>query len=206
MHSLMIQPSGSSAGGQATTPATAEGQVLDAQLELAAKKAALRELEAQAAGGPASVPTAPLPPGASRTTVVMEKDGKTTILENPTAEQLRQLGISSRGAEWNLLGRLEPRQIMGLSVFALMATVGITWLLLHYLRGGRSTAQSGVSTDLNARMVRIESAVESVAVEVERISEGQRYAARMLAEGAAVPVAVPERGEAIPQQRMERKP
>jgi hypothetical protein len=28
----------------------------------------------------------------------------------------------------------------------------------------------------------------------------------MLAEGAAVPVAVPERGEAIPQQRMERQP
>ena len=89
---------------------------------------------------------------------------------------------------------------MGLSVFALMATVGITWLLLHYLRGGRSMAPSAPSTELNARMARIENAVESVAVEVERISEGQRFTSRMLSEGAAQPVTHAAAGDrAVPQ-------
>lgn len=193
----LMQGTGAPAQG-ASAAQQAQAARLDAQLEVEAKKAALRELqEANAEGGPATAPEAPAAPREARTTITVEKDGKVMVLENPTDAQLRQVGIGARGAEWNLLGRLEPSQIMGLSVFALMATVGITWLLLHYLRGSRSMAPAATSNELNARMARIENAVESVAVEVERISEGQRYAARMLSEGVAEPVVGAAQGERV---------
>lgn len=41
-----------------------------------------------------------------------------------------------------------------------------------------------VPREVTARLTAIEQAVESVAVEVERISEGQRYTTRLLSEGA----------------------
>jgi hypothetical protein len=195
----LMQGTGAAAQ-QASAAQQAQAAGLDAQLELEAKKAALRGLqEANAEGGPATA-LAPAVQRDARTTITVEKDGKVIQLENPTDAQLAQLGIGERGSEWNLLGRLEPSQVMGLSVFALMATVGITWLLLHYLRGGRSMAPSAPSTELNARMARIENAVESVAVEVERISEGQRFTSRMLSEGAAQPVTHAAAGDrAVPQ-------
>ena len=49
---------------------------------------------------------------------------------------------------------------------------------------GRGGAPQAVSSDVMARLDRIERAVESVAVEVERISEGQRFVTRVLAERA----------------------
>jgi hypothetical protein len=48
------------------------------------------------------------------------------------------------------------------------------------------------AADLAARLARIEQVVEATAVEVERLGEGQRYAARLLAEPrAAAPAAAP---------------
>jgi hypothetical protein len=41
--------------------------------------------------------------------------------------------------------------------------------------------------DVTARLERIEQAVDAIAVEVERISEGQRFTTRLLAEGARSP-------------------
>ena len=47
----------------------------------------------------------------------------------------------------------------------------------------------------------IENAIESIAVEVERIREGQRYTSRMLSEGAAMPVSVADRAAGVLQNR-----
>jgi hypothetical protein len=41
--------------------------------------------------------------------------------------------------------------------------------------------------EMSARMERIEQALDSIAVEVERISENQRYTTRLLAEREGVP-------------------
>jgi hypothetical protein len=38
------------------------------------------------------------------------------------------------------------------------------------------------SADSDARLIRVESAIESMAVELERIGEGQRFLTRLLAE------------------------
>ncbi len=174
-----------------TTSTDAENAQLDAQLEVAAKKAALRGFEAQANGGPA-VADAPMPPGAARGTIMIERDGKTIVLENPTPEQLAQVGIS--GAP-----QPDARMIVSLTGATLVAIVMITWMVLNHLRRSRTPAAVAQKADpeMAARMARIENAIESVAVEVERISEGQRFTSRLLSEGAAVPIVGAARGERV---------
>lgn len=46
-----------------------------------------------------------------------------------------------------------------------------------------------------AQLQRIEQAVESIAIEVERISEGQRYAAKLLSDRQPEPAALPQRSK-----------
>ena len=48
--------------------------------------------------------------------------------------------------------------------------------------------------ELRARLARLEQAVDVVAVEVERVGEGQRYVERVLAPGAGAADAPPVRG------------
>ena len=47
---------------------------------------------------------------------------------------------------------------------------------------GRGASPAAIPVDVTERLERIERAVESVAVEVERISEGQRFVTRVLAD------------------------
>ena len=49
----------------------------------------------------------------------------------------------------------------------------------------RRIAEAGVSSVSDERIARIEAAVESIAIEVERISEGQRFTTKLLADQAA---------------------
>jgi hypothetical protein len=58
------------------------------------------------------------------------------------------------------------------------------------IEGKGATAGAGVPADLAARLERIEQAVDAVAVEVERVSEAQRYSARLLTE--RLPEVVPQ--------------
>lgn len=45
-------------------------------------------------------------------------------------------------------------------------------------------ATQGVSGDVELRLERIERAVEAIAIEVERVSEGQRFTTRLLSDSA----------------------
>jgi hypothetical protein len=51
----------------------------------------------------------------------------------------------------------------------------------------RSMAVPGADADTQARLERIEQAVDAIAVEVERISEGQRFTTKLLSEFRALP-------------------
>jgi hypothetical protein len=54
-------------------------------------------------------------------------------------------------------------------------------------RMDRESAQPMLPPDVSHRLERIEQAVDAIAVEVERISEGQRFTTRLLSEGGASP-------------------
>jgi hypothetical protein len=49
----------------------------------------------------------------------------------------------------------------------------------------RPPVQPGLPPEVLLRLERIEQAVDSIAIEVERVSEGQRYTTRLLSEGRA---------------------
>jgi hypothetical protein len=73
-----------------------------------------------------------------------------------------------------------------------------TWLNHREKMAGMSMASQGlVSSD--ERLARVEQAVESIAIEMERIGEGQRYVTKLLNEPgrpvpqASAPAKVPER-------------
>jgi len=51
---------------------------------------------------------------------------------------------------------------------------------------GNDTAR--VPSDVSARLERMEQAIDSIAVEVERISEGQRFTTKLLSERSGAPV------------------
>ena len=167
-------------------PVTAEEAQLDQRVELAAKKAALRSLEAQE-GGPAT--GIPVPGMEAR--VVIEKDGKTIVLENPTAEQLAAVGIGSTAPS------LDGWQLVAMTGSAMFAIIIVLYLVLNSARRFSGTKSQGRSQEMADRIARIENAIESVAVEVERISEGQRFTSRILSEGAAAPVSVGEQRDQL---------
>jgi hypothetical protein len=49
----------------------------------------------------------------------------------------------------------------------------------------RGAAPAAIPAEMSAQMQRLEQAIEAVAIEVERISEGQRFTTKLLAERAA---------------------
>ena len=52
-------------------------------------------------------------------------------------------------------------------------------------KGQRETLNAGRDPELVARLARVEQIVESTAVEIERISEGQRFTTKLLSEKKA---------------------
>lgn len=73
-----------------------------------------------------------------------------------------------------------------------------TWLNHREKMKGLSMAGQGLASS-DERLARVEQAVESIAIEMERIGEGQRYVTKLLNEPgrpvpqSSVPAKVPER-------------
>ena len=67
----------------------------------------------------------------------------------------------------------------------------------------RGTRPPALPADATARLQRIEEIVETMAVEVERISEGQRFTSRLMAEMRQAPQleAVRVEGARVPEPR-----
>ncbi|HUQ46552.1 MAG TPA: hypothetical protein VM033_07890 [Gemmatimonadaceae bacterium] len=60
-----------------------------------------------------------------------------------------------------------------------------------YARRLESKPTTVIPTEVAMRLERMEQAIDSIAVEVERISEGQRFTTKLLAERVAAPVPPP---------------
>jgi len=79
---------------------------------------------------------------------------------------------------------VDGNQIMTV-VCVSVITFGVTIFVIAAAFSARARAKLKASPDLSnfdSRLERIEQSLESVAVEVERISEAQRFSARILAE------------------------
>jgi hypothetical protein len=71
--------------------------------------------------------------------------------------------------------------LAGMSMIVLLA-LGVPFVRALARRWERDSVQQRVPSEVSARLERIEQAVDAVAIEVERISEGQRFTTRLLSE------------------------
>ena len=68
------------------------------------------------------------------------------------------------------------------------------WGRTYARRMEREPARAQVPQEVTARLDRMETGIDAIAVEIERISEGQRFTTKLLSDrGTALPVSVPAR-------------
>lgn len=80
--------------------------------------------------------------------------------------------------------------IAGMTMIVLLA-LGVPFVRALARRWERESGQPRVPPDVTARLERIEQAVDAVAIEIERISEGQRFTTKLLSDRASEPVTPP---------------
>ncbi len=83
--------------------------------------------------------------------------------------------------------------------------VGFPLARAHAKRMERGLDPKLLPNDLTERLTRMEQAIESIAVEVERISEGQRFTTKLLSERAPDALPANRRG-GVPQNAPSRVP
>ena len=68
------------------------------------------------------------------------------------------------------------------------------WGRTYARRMEREPRRASVPADVTERLERMESSIDAIAIEIERISEGQRFTTKLLSErGAGTPAALPAR-------------
>ena len=85
-----------------------------------------------------------------------------------------------------IMDPLPPGIVIGIVATAFWATaamvLGLPLVRAWTRRIEQRSNPMGVPSDVSARLARIEAAVESIAIEVERISENQRFLTKLQAE------------------------
>jgi hypothetical protein len=78
-------------------------------------------------------------------------------------------------------------------LFVIVMSIGIPLVRGLVRRWDRQNAQPAQFPDTSARLERIEQAIDAMAVEVERIAEGQRFVTRLMTDKTPERVALPHR-------------
>jgi hypothetical protein len=133
--------------------------------------------------------------------VIKRSNGTEIMLQNVDVSELSALAEAAPPPQE---GGPSARELAGM-----MAGFGLAFALLYPLvkavasRLHRPTAvpKTAASPDADQRLNRIESTIESVALEVERISEGQRFTTKLLSERSSLapaPTFSAQPAEAVP--------
>jgi len=78
-----------------------------------------------------------------------------------------------------------PEIVIPLGAFAcaIILAIGVPLARAYSRRMDAESKNPRLPTDVTNRLERMEQAIEAVAIEVERISEGQRFTTKLLSEG-----------------------
>jgi len=115
--------------------------------------------------------------GRENLVITVTRDGKTVTLNGSQDQVFSTLGIAPGGpAEGD-----GPYVVGGMAILS-TAVVLIVGLVLFHRRRRHVPHQPVRDAEMTQRLSRMEAAIETVAVEVERISEGQRFTTRLLSE------------------------
>jgi hypothetical protein len=153
--------------------------------------------------------------GADRTGIerrMTQLDQRIMRLEADIAENGRALAatpadlIATVDVPHRILGMTEQfaAPLAGLFTVVVLMPLAIAAARLMWRRA-RSPQPSRESPELISRLDRMEQAVDAIAVEVERISEGQRFTTRLLTEGQAMPALGSSRvAERVPVRSLDQ--
>ena len=143
---------------------------INAEAIKARAQAAAAQAQATAAQVGGAAPTAPTPPArAGRTFTIQTPEGETVIGVPPP------------------FGRDQiPPQAVDITV-AFFITVAVIIIGLPLARAfarrmDRRSSQGAIPAEISSQLSHLNQAVDAIALEVERISEGQRFTARLLSE------------------------
>lgn len=122
-------------------------------------------------------------------------DQRIVQLESDIAETGRQLTgapagfLTSTRADGVLGGFSSGEVLAGGIVFTIfvLAPLAVGASRMMWKRAAAGPARGMLPPETAGRLERIEQAVEAIAIEVERVSEGQRFVTRLMSEGKAVP-------------------
>ena len=122
-------------------------------------------------------------------------DSRQLQLETDLAQTGQLLSSASAGAIAStsapaFYGVLSSNQVMGLSVLSIIfvlspLAVGVGRAI--FKRSNKPGVPPQVLTETAQRLERLESSVDAIAIEIERISEGQRFVTKLLSDGQAAP-------------------
>ncbi|HEY0970797.1 MAG TPA: hypothetical protein VGE02_07465 [Gemmatimonadales bacterium] len=186
----MIQEAQAPAAGQAMNEAE-----LARQLETSIRTA-VQSAQQQAARAGQQAPPPPLPPEGAPFRIQRE-DGS-VVEVGPGG--VKVLPAQTGQAAVEITPEIPPEAVViSIAFFVMIAVILIGWPISRALarRMDRASAapQRGAAGDPE-RLVRIEQAIEAMAIEVERISENQRFVTKLLADGRQLPDALPSLGAA----------
>jgi hypothetical protein len=140
--------------------------------------------QAPAAPTATTAPAAPAAPAAPGTITIVGSDGKTQTIVLPgragsaierAAEQAAQRANDPRAND-------EFRQGMAAGVTLSLVIMMLFRFYRRYTKRGMTPAAAQASSGSPERLERMERGIEAIAIEVERISEGQRFVTNLLAE------------------------
>lgn len=122
-------------------------------------------------------------------------DQRIVQLESDIAQTGRLLtnapaGVLATSSGEQVLGIFGPGQTLAfgivLTIFVL-APLAVGAARMMWKRAAAAPVRQVIPPEMAGRLERIEQAVEAIAVEVERVSEGQRFVTKLMSENKAVP-------------------
>ena len=149
-----------------------------------------------------------LPPGPARTGLeqrISVLDQRLAQLESDIASTGRQLSAAPLGTTEMPMPGDVPENVMIIStvftVFVLfpMAVAMTRRIWKRTTRESRPVAAQ-MSPQVDQRLERLEQGVDAIAIEIERITEGQRFVTKLLSETAQQPLSLPQERTAVSRE------
>ena len=104
-----------------------------------------------------------------------------------TPARLAMVGVKPPDRPNQRPNNFRPEPVLLAFVFFVMGPIALSISRLIWKRGSR-TSHPALATESSQRLERMEQAMDAIAIEVERVSEGQRFVTRLLSERSAGPL------------------
>jgi hypothetical protein len=117
-------------------------------------------------------------------------------LASPQAQQYAETRVAPNFNPPFRINSIDPEPIFICFILFVMSPIALSISRLLWKRGSRKIVAPAAAPESTERLERIEQAVDAIAIEVERVSEGQRFVTRLLSErqpALATPPAEPVR-------------